>query len=118
MEDRISLNPTQQSAILELASLIAKKSNGHAEAKKDIYIVPREDKFTRQITETLSHQQDSGDLEKAIETILHCIYKDMHRSFEDAQKEMNCDDEPLLSYHIFNEVDFVAKTMFPHVKFM
>jgi hypothetical protein len=59
----------------------------------------------------------SYELESALETILHCIYKDVLQSYEEAKKEENCDDEQLLSYHIFNKVDFVARSLFPDIKF-
>jgi hypothetical protein len=121
MEKAIRLNPTQETTILELATMIAKKANhnSNGEGKPAIPIAPREEKFTAQQPETVSHQHIQGELGSAIEAIIHYIYKDVLKSYEEAEIAMNvnCDDEPLLSFHIFNEVDFVAKSLFPHVKF-
>jgi len=64
-----------------------------------------------------SRYHTSDELESAIEAIIQHIYKDALKSYEEAKAEMNC-DEQILSYHIFNEVDFVAKSMFPGIKFI
>jgi hypothetical protein len=118
MEKVIRLNPTQETNILELATMIAKKANhnSNGEGKPSIPIAAREEKFTVQQPETISHHDE---LENAIEAIIHYIYKDVLKSYEEAEIAMNvnCDDEPLLCFHIFNEVDFVAKSLFPQVKF-
>jgi len=118
MENIISLNPIQESSILELASMIKKKVNINLseECKSGGYIPSKDETFTDQRSGTDFLNPTSQEIENAIEAIIHCIYRDVLKSYEETKKEVNCDKQ-ILSYHIFNEVDFIAKTLFPNIKF-
>ena len=120
MEKAINQNRSQESTFLELASMIAGKANFNLkeEWKSAMNTEQGNEIFPKQQPRNGSLHHISDELEGSIEAILHCIYKDALKSYEEAKKEDNCDDEQLLSYHIFNEVDFVAKSMFPGIKFM
>jgi hypothetical protein len=117
MENVMNPNRSQESAILELASGIA-NFNLKEEWKSSVNSATGNEIFPKQQYGSGSLQHIPGELASSIEAILHCFYKDAFRSYEEVKKEDNCDDEQLLSYHIFNEVSFVAKNMFPGVKFM
>jgi len=93
MENVINLHPTQGTTIQEMDEIFTKRQPGAA---------------------SLHHTSD--ELESAIETIIQYMYKDVLKSYEEAKAEVNC-DEQILSYHIFNEVDFVAKSLFPNSRF-
>ena|SRR5450432_1661782 len=119
MENAISLIPTRETTTRELASMIARKVNFNPEEERKpvISLASGDERFTRQQPETISLYHGSGELESAIETIIHWMYKDALKLYEQAKKEVNCDDEPLLNYHIFNDVDYVARSLFPKIKF-
>lgn len=119
MENTTNLNSSQEATILEHPSMIAEKVNTthKEECKSTFYFLSEGEIFTKHQPGTIPRHHISNRVENAIEDILHCIYKDVLQSYEAAKKEENSDDEKLLSHHIFNEVDFVAKSMFPGIKF-
>lgn len=94
MENVINLHPTHGATIQQMDEIFTKRQPG-----------------------AVSLQHASDELESAIEAMIQYMYKDVLKSYEEAKAEVNC-DEQILSYHIFNEVDFVAKSLFPNIKFI
>lgn len=120
MKNITDMNSDHETTIPEPPSMIAGKGNNshEEECKSTFYILSGGEVYTKHQPGTIPRHHISNNVENAIEDILHCIYKDVLRSYEEAKTYDNCNGEKLLSHHIFNEVDFVAKSMFPGIKFI